>query len=130
MALSEQPPAAVLLGVIQTLQAELQVQREEVARARQEAAKDRAESQREIGRLVVMVEGLTKQLDLLLRDRDEDAGPSSPGCAMRPRLLPSGPWETRPPLMPLAMALSRRPRRAEPPAAGAPSMGESRSHPR
>ena len=69
---AEQPPAAVLLGVIQTLQAELQVQREEVARARQEAAKDRAESQREIGRLVVMVEGLTKQLDLLLRDRDEE----------------------------------------------------------
>ena len=69
---SELTPATVLLGVIQTLQAELQAQREEVARARQEAAKDRAESQREIGRLVVMVEGLTRQLDLLLRDRDEE----------------------------------------------------------
>ena len=69
---SEQAPATVLLDVIRTLQAELQTQRDEVARGRQEAAKDRAEFQREIARLVTMVEGLTKQLDLLLRDRDDE----------------------------------------------------------
>jgi transposase len=50
-----------LLSVIRTLNAALQ--------AEQKAA---AESRREIARLVAMVEGLTKQLDLLLRDRDEE----------------------------------------------------------
>ena len=72
MAPSEQTPATALLGVIHTLQTELQAQRDEVARARQEAAEDRAKAQRENARLVTMVEGLTKQLDLLLRDRDEE----------------------------------------------------------
>jgi len=65
---SEQTPATVLLDVIRTLQAELQAQRDEAARARGEVSEARCE----IGRLVVMVEGLTKQLDLLLRDRDEE----------------------------------------------------------
>ena len=65
MSPTEPTPATVLLEVIRTLQAELQVQRQESARAREE-------SQREIARLVAMVEGLTGQLDRLLRDRDEE----------------------------------------------------------
>ena len=65
MSPTEQTPATVLLEVIRTLQAELQAQREEAARAREE-------SKREVARLVAMVEGLTGQLDQLLRDRDEE----------------------------------------------------------
>ena len=61
MAEPDQPPVAVLLSVIQTLQQELETRRREADEARLE-----------IKRLVAMVEGLTRQLDLLLRDRDEE----------------------------------------------------------
>ena len=51
--------------MIATLQAELAAQREQ-------AAKQADESRREIIRLIKMVEGLTGQLDVLLRDRNEE----------------------------------------------------------
>ena len=59
MTSTEQTPVPILLGVILSLQAELQAQRVEATRVREE-------SRREIARLVAMVEGLTKQLDQLL----------------------------------------------------------------
>jgi len=55
------PSNASLVEVIRTLTAELEAQRESAQEAR-----------REITRLVQMVEGLTGQLDVLLRDRDEE----------------------------------------------------------
>ena len=58
---------ATLLAVISTLRAELDAQREERART----SEDLALARREISRLVAMVEGLTRQLDTLLRDHDE-----------------------------------------------------------
>lgn len=54
--------------MIATLQAELAAQREQL----KEAAETAAESRREIARLVTMVEGLTRQLDVLLRDRQQE----------------------------------------------------------
>ena len=54
------PTIDALLEVIATLRAELVAQRAHAE-----------ESRREIARLVTMVEGLTGQLDVLLRDRDE-----------------------------------------------------------
>ena len=63
-----QPMVDTLLGVVATLQAELEAQREQAAESRREAA----ESRREIARLVAMVEGLTAQLDVLLRDKAEE----------------------------------------------------------
>lgn len=65
MSPTDPPTADALVAVIITLQAELETQRLEAAKAREEA-------RREIRRLVTMVEGLTKQLDALLRDRDEE----------------------------------------------------------
>ncbi|MCB9630525.1 MAG: IS66 family transposase, partial [Sandaracinaceae bacterium] len=59
---------AALLSVIQTLQQELESRRHETAQARAETAEARAE----IRRLVEMVEGLTRQLDALLRDRNDE----------------------------------------------------------
>lgn len=58
MVAADPPTAEVLLGVISTLQAELAAQREQAAR--------------ENARLVAMIEGLTAQLDVLLRDRQEE----------------------------------------------------------
>ena len=77
------PPAdastEALIGVITTLQAELSTQRDERelerlerARERERHAREREGSRREIARLVAMVEGLTQQLDELLRDRNEE----------------------------------------------------------
>jgi transposase len=56
-----QPMVDTLLSVVATLQSELAAQREQAA-----------DSRREIARLVAMVEGLTAQLDVLLRDRAEE----------------------------------------------------------
>ena len=56
---------AVLLSVIQTLQQQLEQQQVQ-------AECDRKEARREIERLMKMLEGLTRQLDELLRDRDEE----------------------------------------------------------
>jgi len=61
MAAPDETSLAALLCVIETLQAELVARRAETA-----------EAHREIKRLVAMVEGLTKQLDMLLRDRHEE----------------------------------------------------------
>ena len=61
-----------LVGVITTLQAELSTQREERARERESHAREREEARREIARLVAMVEGLTQQLDELLRERNAE----------------------------------------------------------
>ena len=61
MPASDPPTTGALLGVSSTLQAELVAQREQAA-----------EGRREIARLVAMVEGLTAQLDVLLRDRHEE----------------------------------------------------------
>ena len=58
---SAPPPSDVLLSVIETLRAELVAQRERADEARRENA-----------RLIKMVEGLTRQLDELLRDRAEE----------------------------------------------------------
>jgi transposase len=55
------PTIDVLAEVITTLRAELEAQRKHAQEARQE-----------IARLVKMVEGLTGQLDVLLRDRNEE----------------------------------------------------------
>ena len=67
------------LAVIQTLttsleaeRAEMAVQRERHAAERAEAATQRRELQGEIARLVAMVEGLTLQLDALLKGRDDE----------------------------------------------------------
>lgn len=62
---TDQATTDALLDVIRTLNAALQVEREE-------AAKQREEARREIARLVAMVEGLTQQLDQLLKDHDEE----------------------------------------------------------
>jgi len=56
-----QPNVDALLSVISTLQVELAAQREQASEAR-----------REIARLVKMVEGLTAQLDILLRGKAEE----------------------------------------------------------
>ena len=61
-----------LLSVIRTLDAALNAERETAAKEREAAAKERKVSRREIARLVTMVEGLTQQLDQLLKDRDEE----------------------------------------------------------
>lgn len=61
MAEPDPPSPALLMSVIQTLQRELETRRREADEAREE-----------IKRLVAMVEGLTLQLDALLRDRDEE----------------------------------------------------------
>jgi transposase len=55
----------VLLSVIQTLQKQLELQQIQ-------ADRDRTEARHEIERLVKMLEGLTRQLDELLRDREEE----------------------------------------------------------
>jgi transposase len=55
----------VLLSVIQTLQKQLELQQVQ-------AERDRQEARHEIARLMKMLEGLTRQLDELLRDRDEE----------------------------------------------------------
>ncbi len=60
MSPTEQTPATVLLEVIRTLQAELQAQREEAARAREE-------SKREVARVGALVGGLPGLLHPLLR---------------------------------------------------------------
>jgi transposase len=65
---SEPPTTEVFLSVIATLQAELTAQREQAAKQAEQVD----EARREIGRLVKMVEGLTGQLDVLLRDRNEE----------------------------------------------------------
>lgn len=54
-----------LLEVIRTLGAGLESQRVEFA-------KERATMEKQVSRLVAMVEGLTQQLDLLLKERDEE----------------------------------------------------------
>jgi len=68
-------PAAtidLLTGVIETLRSELAAQREQADRQAEEAARQAEEARGEIVRLVKMVEGLTDQLDVLLRDRNEE----------------------------------------------------------
>lgn len=55
----------VLLEVIKTLQQQLEMQQ-------RQAEQDRHAARTEIARLVTMLEGLTRQLDELLRDRDEE----------------------------------------------------------
>lgn len=61
MTVDTDPVNASLVEVIHKLTAELAAQR-----------KSGEEARREITRLVQMVEGLTGQLDVLLRDRDEE----------------------------------------------------------
>ncbi len=61
MTAPDQATTDTLLGVIRTLDMALKAEREAAAEAR-----------REIARLVTMVEGLTRQLDQLLKDRDEE----------------------------------------------------------
>lgn len=63
---------SVLLSVITTLQQQLEQQQQQALHDRDRAEQDRKEARREIGRLIKMVEGLTAQLDLLLRERDEE----------------------------------------------------------
>ncbi len=66
------PTTETLLDVIRTLNAALDTTRKEAAEQRAVAAKEREASRREIAKLVAMVEGLTQQLDVLLKDRDEE----------------------------------------------------------
>ena len=61
-----------LAGVIDTLESELSSQRDERAREQAEHARERDALRGEIARLVAMVEGVTRQLDELLRDRDDE----------------------------------------------------------
>ena len=63
--MNPQSQMVALLQVIETQQAELAAQREQ-------ATRDREEARREIVRLVRMVEKLTKQLDALLHERNEE----------------------------------------------------------
>lgn len=65
MTLPDELTLPALLRVIETLQQQLLTQQAEAAQAREEAG-------REIRRLITMIEGLTQQLDLLLRGRDEE----------------------------------------------------------
>jgi len=69
---ADDPTHTALLSVISSLTATVEQQRAEVAEARAEAARARAESRRELARLMSMLEGLTKQLDLLLRDKHDE----------------------------------------------------------
>jgi len=65
MAGSDQLTVEALVGVITTLQVQLEAQRAEAARERAEAARERVEARLEIGRLVAMVEGLTAPISHL-----------------------------------------------------------------
>ena len=64
MAGSDQLTVEALIGVIGTLQAQLETQR-------LDAVRERTEARLEISRLVAMVEGLTRQLDTLLGEKHE-----------------------------------------------------------
>ena len=64
MAGSDQLTVEALIGVIGTLQAQLETQR-------LDAVRERTEARLEISRLVAMVEGLTRQLDALLGEKHE-----------------------------------------------------------
>jgi len=72
MTAADEATTDALLGVIHTLDAALKAERETAAKERESARTEREVSRREIARLVKMVEGLTAQLDLLLKDRDEE----------------------------------------------------------
>jgi transposase len=69
---AQDPTHAPLLAVISSLTATIEQQRTEMAEARADAAKARAASRRELARLMVMLEGLTRQLDALLGERDAE----------------------------------------------------------
>jgi transposase len=64
--------ADAFLEVIRTLRAQLDAQIRAVAEASERHAREREVSAREIKRLIAMVEGLTRQLDELLRDRADE----------------------------------------------------------
>lgn len=61
-----------LLEALRVVTATLEASRAEAAALREEAAKQREESRAENARLYAMVQGLTKQLDVLLKSRDEE----------------------------------------------------------
>jgi transposase len=69
---AESSSTDVLLEVIRTLQAQLAAQQHERESEREAERAERSQARQEIARLVSMVEGLTRQLDELLRDRDEE----------------------------------------------------------
>jgi transposase len=62
---AELQTTGILLGVIERLTQEMEAQRKD-ARRSLEAAR------RELARLLILIEGLTHQLDLLLKDKDEE----------------------------------------------------------
>lgn len=62
---ADDPTHAALLAVIQSLTATVEEQRAEAAKARDEF-------RRELARLMAMLEGLTRQLDALLGERDAE----------------------------------------------------------
>ena len=68
----ETPTTEVLLEVIRTLQAQISAFQAMNTTLQAQHAADRERSQREVARLVKMVQGLTRQLDELLKNRDEE----------------------------------------------------------
>jgi transposase len=70
----EDPTHTAFLAVIQSLTATVSSLRQEAAEAREEAKVEarlvRAEGRKELARLIVMIEGLTDQLDALLGEHD------------------------------------------------------------
>ena len=72
MVLTDTDDRFLLLSVISTLQQQLEQQQAHTLLAVQRAEHDREAARHEIARLIKMLEGLTHQLDILLRERDEE----------------------------------------------------------